>query len=234
MWSMAGSQKKPSASVLPLEELVFAWDIECSGMEHPLLHAYLVQHPQRVKELLRVLPEAKQGLRTVWAIDHEGCKLEHIALQQGNDALAELLIWGALFPELHRPLSAWWLTGRVYREGKYCMADLDRGMIRTVYRPSGGTQHWRHQEFDKWPFWARMAILPIVMPLFPFAYFTMLLQEVKKVRNLKFIYLLFLLPAMMLFPIYFLFPKTGRFLQPMLRPVRESMKVSEMVEEALL
>ena len=227
----------PQPSILPLKEIVQVNGERWHGLDHYLMHRYLVQHPRRVQELLRVLPEAKEGLCASWSITPEGCSLERIGLLHGNDALTELLIRGALFPGLRLPIKAWWPNGRIrpfldLHAHLDDTVDLDHGAVKYLgpWRPV--EHHWSSKGFEQWPFRARLAVLPVLILLFPVAYFIVLFRELRKVSNFRPFYILFMPLAMVLFGFSFLFPRTHSFTLRLLRPINERLSVRRLLDDA--
>ena len=228
---------KPPPSILPLEERVRVNGGIWIVADQYLMHRYLVQHPRRVQELLRVLPEAGSGLHAFWSITAHGCSLDRLSLLHGNDELTELLIWGALFPGLRRPLKAWWASGRVtpFLDLQGYSDDtlhLDHGSVKYIgpWRPR--SVHWSSKGFELWPFWARLAVLPVLILLFPVAYFIVLFRELRKVSNFRPFYILFMPVAMVLFGISYLFPRTHSFALRLLRPINEGLSVRRLLDDA--
>ncbi len=93
-------------------------------------------------------------------------------------------------------------------------------------------RHWSHGEFHLWPFWARLCILPVLLPLAPFAFIAMLVQDLGGFRNIKPWAYLYLPVVMAVFPVVFLLPRMLPFITPLLRPLSRELAIRGLLQDA--
>lgn len=160
------------------------------------LERYLVNHPARVMDLWRLVPESSNGIDAYWSLRHGRLVLTRLCVHGHDDPLLELVLWHALFPGLRPAFTCWWASGR--------FRVIDRQQIPTrLPGPSGHSDpfpadgvleldrghqlppgtwkdepaSWKDRDLLEWPMLIRLILLPVVVAMYIPAVVHCLIQE---------------------------------------------------------
>lgn len=242
-----------SQALPPFKHVLVIADRRWAEAGPALLQPYLAQHPERVADLWRYVPEVKDGLQVAWTERAGRIVLERMTVKGHDDPTLEMALWHALFPGLRRPLVAWWLND-VMERGEDRPSDPGRRstdpaafeeetLLRQgtlLSRVNGNRAHtrWHDRDLQDWPFGIRLLLFPLVVVLFPVAVVSIVLQA-RRAGNL--IPLWAIVPFLLVMPIFLgiwlgpssLYLRIGALIQGWVAPIHHHAAVKNLLAEAL-
>jgi hypothetical protein len=245
-----------SQALPPLNHILVVADRKWGSEGPSLLQPYLAQHPGRVADLWRYVPEVRDGLHALWTVRDGHVVLERMEVKGQDDPIVEMALWHALFPGLRRPVVAWWLSG-AYEVKDHVDLPLSATMVRPLVRgkatltlqmdhgrvlsadPAGRTvAHSASGDPFTWPLPLRLLLTPFIVLVAPVGVVMVIIEGRRKKDPvpLWFPLLLPLLTPMIL--LKWIAPGPfDRYLEPYMHRVgrrfQQRRAVEELVNEAL-
>ncbi len=243
-------------AIPPLKHILVVADRMWWSEGPSLLGPFLAQHPARVEDLWRFVPEVKGGLCMHWTVTNDHLVLERLEVTGLEDPLVEMALWHALFPGLKRPLKAWWSNGSqevkdredlplphtvirplVRGRATYTLV-MDRGRVVAQGSDITTPVTWRRQDPFEWPLVPRLLLAPLVLILGPVSVIGVMIkgQRAKDPLPLWVVLLIPFFTVTLLLKL--LFPKAFEaYLEPYMDRIGNSFQrrraVEDLVKEAL-
>jgi hypothetical protein len=168
----------------------------------PLLLGYLALHPQRVRDVMRLVPEAVNGMHAVARIEDGRLLVTGVQVEGAEDPLRDMVLWHALFPGLRAPLVAWWFTewlhpgpkrlvigGFVVEPAEMPPPDpqlrwwIERGHVRSHPDAELDLPYQLTQPPYSLPLVVRVLLVPLFLLVMPFAIVALYLEGRKRPQD---------------------------------------------------
>jgi hypothetical protein len=226
---------------VPLRESIWLEDgTRCEPAPDHLLGVYLAQHPLRVREMLRLVPEAAGGIHAHWNLVGERLSLDRVEVKEAADPFISMVLWHALFPGLRTPLVPWWASG-IFRSGTAGNNDeefnseleLEQGKVVYFGKQRPATVHWSNADPHLWPLWVRLAGLPVLFLATPALIICVLMQRPRFSSKAIRLIIIRLPLLLVLFPLHALFPGfRSSFIRELVRPIQAQNGMEQLLDDA--